>query len=346
MPPSAIATGFQSRAWIDAIYRHLVPASGGTPLAVALRSPATTSLAGLMPLYVYQHNGLHIAKFADCGVTDYNALLVSETAPCSPARLLNILKPALSGVDVLLLERMIVSPANPLSQHPAARPSRMSGNTLTIIDTVDDFIRSRGKKFRKEIERSFRVLETEGAWSFQRAETPTQIAEAMDVLERHQAERHAGTGNPYELAAPQFGAFYREILNASPNLGHILTLSVNGKIIAALLGITHNGTFTLLRTANGGDAWRHVSPGRLIVIEAMRHFAAQGIKTFDMGIGDYAFKRGFGTKPIPLVDLVVPISWRAIPYVTTLRLKDRLRQNERLVAKIRTLKTRLNALRA
>ena len=338
-------TGFQTPAWINAVYRHLVPACGNTPLAVALHAPDSTELLGVVPLYVRQQNGLRIAKFADCGVTDYNAPLLADLSSRSPASLLKSLKPALSGVDVLMLERMLVSPANPLSMHPAARPSRMSGNTLTIIDTVDDFVRSRGKKFRKEVERCFRVLESEGAWSFQRSQTPADIAKAFEALEQQQAERHAGKGSSYELAAPQYGSFYRDILNSESELGHIFTLTVDGQIIAALLGIVHNGTFTLLRTANGGEAWRHVSPGRLIVIEAMRHFCAQGVKTFDMGIGDYAFKRGFGTEPIPLADLVVPVSWRAMPYVASLRLKDRLRENDRLVATVRTLKARLGALR-
>ncbi len=346
LPTPAASAGFQTPGWINAVYRHLVPACGNTPLAVALHAPDSTELLGVVPLYVRQQNGLRIARFADCGVTDYNAPLLADLSSRSPASLLESLKPALGGIDVLMLERMLVSPSNPLSLHPAARTSRMSGNTLTIIDTVDDFVRSRGKKFRKEVERCFRVLESEGTWSFQRAHTASEIAEAFTALERQQAERHAGKGDSYELAAPQYGAFYREVLNASSDLGHIFTLTVDGTVIAVLMGITHNGTFTLLRTANGGEAWRHVSPGRLIVIEAMRHFCAQGVKTFDMGIGDYAFKRGFGNEPIALADLIVPLSWRAIPYVTSLRLKDRLRKNERLVETVRTVKARLNALRA
>lgn len=342
---SSAPTGFQTPTWISAVYQHLVPASNNTVLAVALRSSTLAQRPGLLPLYVRRQNGLRIAKFADCGVSDYNSFLLPDGHVPSPVGLLASLKPALSGVDVLMLERMPVSPANPLSLHPLAHPSRLSGNTLTVIDTVEDFIRSRGKKFRKEVERCFRVLGSEGTWSFQRAQSPTEIEDAFAALELQQAERHAGKGNLYELAAPQYGAFYRGILNAESGLGHIFTLTVNGEIIAALMGITHNGTFTLLRTANGGDAWRHVSPGRLIVIEAMRHFCARGIKTFDMGIGDYAFKRGFGTEPIPLVDLVVPLSWRAIPYVTSLRVKGRLRENERLLDAVRTLKARLGALR-
>ena len=346
LPASSAPTGFQTPAWINAIYRHLVPASGSTPLAVALHAPVTGELLGLLALYVSpQKSGLRIARFADCGVTDYNAVLLSAATQTSPTRLLKALKPALSAVDVLVLERMQISPANPLSLHPAARPSRMSGNTLTIIDTVDDFVRSRGKKFRKEVERCFRVLESEGAWRFQRAHTPAEIGQAFEALEQQQGERHADKGSLYELADPQYGAFYRDVLNSGSDLGHIFTLTVDGTIIAVLLGITHNGTFTLLRTANAGEKWRHVSPGRLIVIEAMRHLLARGVNTFDMGIGDYAFKRGFGTEPIPLADFVVPVTWRAIPYVMGLRLKDRLRQNDRFVEAVRAVKARLGTLR-
>ncbi|MEQ1695378.1 MAG: GNAT family N-acetyltransferase [Hyphomicrobiaceae bacterium] len=333
-------TGFQTATWLSAIYRHLVPATG-QPLGLAIHTESGR-LLGLVPLYTYKHGHLTVAKFADCGVSDYNAVLGDTTM--GNAALLALIKPACQDVDILALERMTAT--CPFSRHPTARPSRMSGNSLTIIDTVDDFIRSRGKKFRKEVERCFRVLNSEGQRSFQRAQTPAEISNAFAALEQQQAERHADKGSLYELGAPQYGAFYRDVLNAGPDLGHVFTLTVDGKIIAALMGIVHNGTFTLLRTANGGDAWRHVSPGRLIVIEAMRHLHALGVKTFDMGIGDYAFKRSFGTEPIPLADLVVPISWRGTPTVTTLRLKDRLRQNERLVSTVRTLKTRLGSLRS
>lgn len=334
----AAQTGFQTAPWLAAVYRHLVPATGA-PLGIAIRCGRTGALLGLLPLYSYKHGRLTVAKFADCGVTDYNAILIRDAASAASlngADLLALVKPACSGVDILALERLIA--ASPLADHPAATPASLSGNALTIETTVDDYIRSRGKKYRKEAERSFRVLQSHGAWTFSRANTPGEIGQAFAELERQQAGRHAGKGAQYALAAPQYAAFYRDLLLTAPATAHIFTLKVEGVIIAALLGVTHAGTFTLLRIANGGDAWRQVSPGRLIVIEAMRYFHPRGIATFDMGMGDYAFKRSFGTTPIPLTDLIVALSWRGAPTVAARRLKERLRENETLRSAVRRLK--------
>jgi len=336
------ATGFQSADWLAAVYRHLVPATG-SPVGLAIHSAQTGDLLAVLPLYTCKQGPLTVAKFADCGVSDYNAVLTSIPANdhrFGDADLLAAIKSACRGIDILALERMTAT--SPLADHPSATPARLFGNTLTIDTTVDDYIRARGKKYRKEAERSFRVLESHGAWSFQRAETPKDIAEGFAELERQQADRHAGKGDQYALAAPQFAAFYRDLLTSAPDTTHLFTLKVDGVIMAALLGITHRDTFTLLRIANGGEAWRQVSPGRLIVIEAMRYFCPRGVATFDMGMGDYAFKRGFGTQPTPLTDLIVPLSWRGIPVVAAHRLKERLRDNERLRSAVRTLKARFS----
>ena len=165
------------------------------------------------------------------------------------------------------------------------------------------------------------------SWAFKRASTGEEIAEAFTALEIQQAERHVDKAGAYTLGLPRYSAFYRDVLADPSGLAQIFTLTVDGRVIAALLGIRHDTTFTMLRIANGGEAWRHVSPGRLVVIEVMRHFVTQGVKTFDMGIGDYAFKRGFGAVPVPLVDLVIPVSARGIPYAAAVHLRARLRRN-------------------
>ena len=337
----AIANGFQSVGWIAAIYRHLAPASNAEPHFLAVRSAQTGDACLLVPLEVRSERGVRIARFADLGVSDYTAPLgAGFGAPdaASAKAIVAALKPVLAGVDVLELLRMPVGGGNALAAHSAAQPSRHQGNALTVTDSVEAYIRSRGKKYRKEVERCYRVLESEGAWAFARAGTPSEIEAAFSALERQQAERHAGKADDYALAGSQFSAFYRDVLGDPNSAARIFTLSVNGAIVAVLLGLEHKDTFTLLRIANGGAAWKHVSPGRLIVVEAMKYFDALGVKTFDMGIGDYQFKRGFGAEPVALVDLVVPVSLRGMPYVAAARLKSHLRRIERfraLVARIR-----------
>ena len=68
--------------------------------------------------------------------------------------------------------------------------------------------------------------------------------------------------------------------------------------------------------------------GRLVVVEAMKYFVARGVRHFDMGIGDYPFKRGFGVEDVPLYDLIVARDLSAVPRALFHRLKGRLRQNK------------------
>jgi CelD/BcsL family acetyltransferase involved in cellulose biosynthesis len=310
-------TGFQTKGWLSAVYKHLVTKGGGRPLGVLASLPGGCRF--LLPLYVERLSGVSVARFADCGVSDYN----SPLGECSvdAKQLLAKLKPSLHGVDVLVLERMPHHSANPLTQHPWATASRHNANIVQVPDGVDAFVRLRGKKFRKEVERCTRVLASHGPWTFARAQTPSEIDTAFAALERQQGERHAGKGADYQLAAPQYAAFYRDVIADRSGFSYIFTLSVNSEIIAVLFGIVHHATFTLLRIANGGEAWKHVSPGRFIVVETMRYFQDKGVKEFDMGIGDYPFKRAFGADPTPLCDLVVPLTLRGLPYAATFHLK-------------------------
>jgi CelD/BcsL family acetyltransferase involved in cellulose biosynthesis len=335
---SLALSGFQASSWQVGILTHLAPAVASKVMVLSVQDPMTGACKALLPLDVRRDRGVAVAWMSDFGVCDYNAPLGGTEF--SADDLLATLNSARLGIDLIRFERLLVSPANPLSAHPKARPSRMQGNSLTIIDGVDAYIRSRGKKYRKEIERCTRVLESHGAWSFARAETADDIAIAFAALERQQAARHEDSAECYALAAPQFAAFYRAALLDPAGIARIFTLTVNGEIIAVLLGIVHGATFTLLRIANGGDAWRHVSPGRLIVVEAMRYWCEHGVKTFDMGIGDYAFKRGFGAEPIALVDLVLPLTARGVPYATALRAKAALRRNQRVLGAVKAMKAR------
>ena len=39
-----------------------------------------------------------------------------------------------------------------------------------------------------------------------------------------------------------------------------------------------------------------------------------GVRKFDLSVGNYAFKRRFGATPLPLTDASKAFSWRGMPY--------------------------------
>jgi CelD/BcsL family acetyltransferase involved in cellulose biosynthesis len=150
------------------------------------------------------------------------------------------------------------------------------------------------------------------------------------VLEEQQSARHAALGSKYVLDQPAYRAFYERLAmdGSEAELAALFAVEAQGEIIATLFGIVHDGAFTLLRISTAGHAWGHLSPSRLVVVEAMKYFVARGVRRFDMGIGDYPFKRGFGVEDVPLYDLTVARDLSALPGALFHRLKGRLRQNK------------------
>lgn len=342
----ATTTGFQTEQWLSALLRDVAPHAAAEPILVVLRRRSSGAVALAVPLVIRSSTAFRTAEFADLGLSDYCAPLLGVEPPKTPeeaAQLTSALRAALSDVDTLRLEKMpafIEGRHNPLVLPARAQPSRFCGNQLTVTTTVADYIASRGKKYRKESERSRRRLEDQGTLTFTRAISREEIDLAYQQLEIWQAARHRELGHEYGLDRPEVSAFYRNLLVADPDQGFasLFKLEVDGQLVAVLLGITHAKTFTLLRIADAGEAWRHCSPGRMAVIEAMDYLVARGVTTFDMGIGDYPFKRWIGCQPYPLYDRMIATSAAGYLQVLADRLKRRLRANPALLAIVRRIR--------
>ncbi len=341
-----VSTGFQSLNWLTVLYEDLARMEHAMPRLIVVTERNSGNVALILPLVIRKKRTLRVARFADLGVSDYGAPILGP-APLTKRRSIRrawrAVRQALKDVDLIRLEKMpaeIGGRPNPLLTRRGIAPSRLSGNVVTIETTVEDFLRSRGKKYRKEVERCTRLWAQEGSPRFSRATTQAEVARAYSVLEEQQAVRHAEIGSNYILDRPQFRTFYERLVmdGTECDLGYIFTLEAGGKIVATLFGIEHAGTFTLLRISNGGARWSHMSPGRLIVVETMKYFAARGVRRFDMGIGDYAFKRGFGAAEVPLYDLIIARDLAGAPRAAFHRWKGRARKNPRLRAIFRRLK--------
>ena len=343
---SLTSTGFQTLNWLTVLYEELAPSHHALPRLVVVTERNSGEVCLILPLVVKNKRGLRVARFADLGVSDYGAPILGPAAPLkrrSIRRVWRAARSAMKDVDLIRLERMpaeIAGRPNPLITRRGITLARHTGNVIEIATTVEDFLRARGKKYRKEVERCSRLWEQEGTPHFERATTPAQIARGYSALEEHQSKRHETLGSKYILDEQPYSQFYERMVmdGADLEFSHLFTLEAGGQVVATLFGIVHDGTFTLLRIANGGPRWSHLSPGRLIVVEAMKYFVERGVRRFDLGMGDYAFKRGFGATEVPLYDLFIARDLKAMPRAAFHRLKGRLRQSPRVRALVRRLK--------
>jgi CelD/BcsL family acetyltransferase involved in cellulose biosynthesis len=350
-------TAFQTPPWLAAVARARGrmagceigsrPSSLHELLAVEVSDPTTGTLAAFLPLTVERERALRVARVADIGVSDYRAPILGRAAPTAGddqaalwRRVRQTLQPHADLVRFEAMPALVGGRPNPFAAVAGATRSRLSGMSVTVDTSVDQMLRDRGKKFRKEVERCFRLLDKEGPARFQRAMTPEAIAQAYAALEAQQSRRHENAGTThYVLDQPLYSHFYRDLLLAERDSGfaRIFTLEVGSETVAVLMGLVRDGAFTLLRISNGGKRWRHLSPGRLVVVSAMRLLVAEGVRTFDMGAGDYPFKRGFGAEEMPLFDLVAALSARGLPSQALARGRSWVRDNAALAATVRRI---------
>ena len=342
------STGFQTLNWLTVLYEELAPSHRAMPRLVVVSDRSSGDVCLILPLLVKKKRGLRVARFADLGVADYGAPILGPAAPAkrrSIRRMWRSVRSALKDVDLIRLERMpadIGGCPNPLITRRGVTSARQTGYAITVPGTVDEYLRTLGKKYRKEVERCTRLWAQEGNPKFARAETSEAIARGYSLLEEHQAQRQAALGGKYVLGEQAYSSFYERIVmdGFEPEFSYLFTLEAKSGVIATLFGVVHDGTFTLLRIANGGPRFGHLSPGRLIIVEAMKYFVARGVTRFDLGIGDQDFKRRFGAREVPLYDLFIASDLKAYPRAAFHRFNGRLRQNIKLRATARRLKAK------
>lgn len=341
-----VGTPFQTIDWLKTWYDVIAASFGCTPLPIRVRDQVTGEVAALVPLVIRDADGLRVISFADLGVTDYNAPLLGPASPTTAAghaAFLAAVRRALPPHDLIRLEKQPIDLEglpNPLANVPAATVSPLFGNPILVRASADEFVRERGRKYRKEIGRCFRVLETRGQRGFRRARTRDEALQMLRILEEQQRTRILEAGKPYILDHPAIAAFYERVLldGLETGFASIFCLSADDTPVAMLFGVQCGTTFLLLRISNAGEAWKNCSPGRLIVVETMRELREEGISTFDMTIGDYAFKRGFGPEPMPLADTTIAGSWRGWASVLSARAKSAVRASPRLHGLVRRIR--------
>jgi CelD/BcsL family acetyltransferase involved in cellulose biosynthesis len=141
----------------------------------------------------------------------------------------------------------------------------------------------------------------------------------------------------FVLDEPQFAKFYRDVVSRGVADGYavISALISDEGIIATTMGLRRGGHYSLLRTSNAGRQWANCSPGLLCVERTMAALHKQGVRHFDLSIGNYDYKRRFGSKALPLTDVSIALSWRGAPYALRDRTAQGLRRYPKLAERVR-----------
>ena len=337
-------TPFQHPQWVAAWYDAFAAADGIEPLIAVIADASTGEQAALLPLIRRRQNNITIVEFADLDLTDYNAPLLGPAAPreAKAARamwrdLLTALRGLPGGADFVRLRKVAVDldgRPNPLALLDEAGPSSLNGNIATTGEDYHAWRYTLEKTVRKELERSWRVFTRDPAAAFEVVTDNSKALRILSTTEVQQGTRMQSLGLNFTLNDETCAAFYRNLVRDGVGSGYALVtaLTVGDEVVATLLGIRCGTRYVMIRISNAGDKWSNCSPGRLIIERTMAALHKDGVREFDFSTGNYAYKRRFGVKRLPLVDVSAALNWRGLPHVLRDRAARELRSYPRVSA--------------
>jgi CelD/BcsL family acetyltransferase involved in cellulose biosynthesis len=331
-------TAFQHGYWIGAWYEAFHDLA---PLIAVISDAATGKDIAVVPMISHIRRGIRIVEFADLGVSDNNAPILALDAALDAAAMVAVGKALVDALralpdrfDLLRLKKMpshVGGKPNPLVSLGRIGSSSLNGNLVLTGDDYEDY---QASIKRMQMPRCWRVFSRHAGARFEIATDVARARELLDVMDVQQQTRMRKLGLRFVLNDETHARFYREVARQGVADGYavISALVCDEGVIATTFGVRYGTNYFLLRISHAGDSWSSCSPGLLVTERTMAALHAEGVRRFDLSIGNQDYKRRFGAEKVALTDVSVALSWRGLPYAWRDHAAQGLRRHPALAA--------------
>ncbi|MBN9030509.1 MAG: GNAT family N-acetyltransferase [Rhizobiales bacterium] len=349
-------TAFQHPAFLASFYRE--KPGHCEEIVVSLFDHRLQRVVMALPLVMHRQAGLRRIEAADLGLADYVAPLVAEDLSDDPAEAdamwAAILK-ALPQADVVSFKKMPpeIRPGtpNPLAHLPGALD--MGIHTQVFALTDDDGDRPyRRTGYYKEGQRHLRRLTAaHDDVRFHIAATVPEANRQFDALIAQRATRAVELGRDDPLLLAHVQRFYRGLFADGIANGDVMfgALYAGGECIATDLGLVDGDTHHGVLTSMTSGTMRRFSPGTVAHVLMLDACAERGISHYDLGVGEFAYKKRLNARAVPLYERHEALSLRGRLGLAEASIRRRVRFGVQayptLRAPVQRLRTQLKAMR-
>lgn len=343
------ATPYQARAYVSAWADHAGAAEGSRLAALAFMGERQR-LVMILPLALGRLGPLRVARYPGGKHANFNMPIVDPAAAApDPATLRRLLVEGgrKAGVDLFDLRNqpaVFEGRRNPFAPL-ASRPSPSFAMKTRLACDPDAMIEARlSADARSKLRRKEKKLAALGPLRYFRADDAATARRVLDVFLAHKRARLAQAGIPDAFAEPGIEAFLREAACAAFARGEtpplrLYALTAGDRIVATYGGLHDRQRFCGLFTAFDGseDVYRW-SPGDHLLLWLIRSLCEQGLRTFDLGVGEARYKSAYCDEVDPLFDCTLPVTLAgtiaAGAVAAAARTKRAVKQDERLMGMI------------
>ena len=120
-------------------------------------------------------------------------------------------------------------------------------------------------------------------------------------MKQYRGPRFHARGDGDLLQRPEYFQFYSDIAaRGAGSFARLYTLKMDDRVIAAVLGLCHNGSFLIIMGAFDVEGFKSQSLGALMFEQVARDCIERGDRILDFTIGDEPYKMQFGARPAPM----------------------------------------------
>jgi CelD/BcsL family acetyltransferase involved in cellulose biosynthesis len=342
-----LSTPYQMLPWIKAWTESIADNSGVRPLLVAGRD-GRGRLVLLLPLGIRKTGGVTIVEFLGGKHANFNMGLYDKTAvPTLSAADMKALLKAVADrhrIDLFSFSNQPLTwegNRNPMAFFRHTRSADSVWKGALGRDPEKLFHETLSADRRKKLRAKERKLMELGHITYSEAKAPNEVDQALTAFFVQKRDRFSQLGIADPFAEPCVKAFLRTATSLRQGESRspisLFVMKADERVLAVFGGIIHRGRFTAMFTAFDGDpaVARH-SPGELLLMNLVRMMCEQGLDTFDLGMGDAAYKTVYCDVEEPLFDTLLPMSLTghaaAVAIGVGLATKRRIKSSDRAMA--------------
>ncbi len=307
--------------------------------------------AALLCLGLRRRGPFRVATWLGGKDANFNMPLLRRPNLWSAADLRRLLREASqacngSGPDVFELANQPLSWDgfdNPFARLLSSESPSFAYGTALAEQAETLFAEKLSKDARKKLRKKEAKLASFGPVAHRVVHRLDEQEQVIDAFLTQKLARFRAQGIASDFDAPEMRTFLEK---ASPPSGsgiELHALYAGEQVVAVYGGAAHAGQWSgMFSSFDGDEEIARTSPGDLLLMRVMAACCTAGLRRFDLGIGEAAYKATFCDEAIPLLDVVVPTSLRGRAYAAFARLrltaKRKIKRDPRLLGIFKRLR--------
>lgn len=277
----------------------------------------------ILPLEIVRHGPVRTARFLATPFSNINTGLYTEEFRflAAPPRLRQAFEQARGQFaryfDLFLLEKVPLDWRGQTNSF-ADLPSVLNQNAAFQLELFDSFEHTlaqvNAKRRRKKFRNSERRVEALGGYEHVVADTAEEGRRLLETFFHQKAARFDTMGLPDVFRDEETRNFFRKLVAVEgdaetyPLQLHAVRLKGEHEgHIVAIAGLSRKGDHVICQFGSIDESIAaDASPGEFLFYLAIRKLCGEGVRLFDFGIGDQAYKRSWCTIETPQHDLLWP----------------------------------------